>query len=96
MSKNLFYKMLRKIQNIAVNSRILGEKETKFLKVKFLGSRFLPEIYPKFTHFLPAFYLKISPFLPLIFLFLCAMIILVNFLGRRPRLFNAASQDRLI
>ena len=83
MSKNMFYKMLRKIQNIAVNSRISGVKEMKFLRSKIFSFPFftlnLPSFYPKFTHFLPTFYPKFTRFLLLIFLFLCAMIILAIF-----------------
>ena len=88
MSKNLFLKMLRKVQNIAVNSRISGVKETHFNTRKFLRSCFLPEnfllfsgfllgFFLFFSGFLPGFFLKISSFFPLIFQFLCAMITLV-------------------
>ena len=57
MSKNLFLKMLRKVQNIAVNSRISGVKETHFNTRKFLRSCFLPENFLLFSGFLLGFFL---------------------------------------
>ena len=64
MSKNLFHRMLREVQNITVNSRISGAKETNFDASNFLSFCFLPGLCLFFACFLPVFCPIFARFLP--------------------------------